>query len=253
MKTLSIESRKEFLDVFNAMLQKWQDITLSRTLDLYSSFSTLAPSLTVEDYPQRASSALTQSLLSLINSVSRLGLPHHALGKYHIPEGLLRGLSHKLSSIDETPGRQQRSWDLAFLQRLSKTFEVKVVANGNHVVSADLEVNSATISKHLMCHQSYETAPSSQTSDTYSESILGQLIRWQLFLGPLLGPHVSDSLTSTPKNASTKATSTCLLPFGVPSAQEDFTPVVEVVKPGPRFGTLLLGPGWRKTSVASKR
>ena len=70
------------------------------------------------------------------------------------------------------------------------------------------------------------------------------LLRTQVLLAPLLPLVVPDSLPPLHPNkaSSTKDTRTeSLLQFGVPVIEQTAQPVMDLAKPGPRFGSLLKG------------
>jgi len=67
------------------------------------------------------------------------------------------------------------------------------------------------------------------------------LLRTQILLAPLL-PPVASKIPTRPNKSSTKDTRTeSLLQFGVPAVEQTAQPVMDLAKPGPRFGSLLVG------------
>ena len=67
------------------------------------------------------------------------------------------------------------------------------------------------------------------------------LLRTQILLAPLL-PPVASKIPTRPNKSSTKDTRTeSLLQFGVPAVEQTARPVMDLAKPGPRFGSLLVG------------
>ncbi len=73
-------------------------------------------------------------------------------------------------------------------------------------------------------------------------AVIGQhLLRTQILLAPLL-PPVASKIPTRSNKSSTKDTRTeSLLQFGVPAVEQTAQPVMDLAKPGPRFGSLLVG------------
>ena len=86
------------------------------------------------------------------------------------------------------------------------------------------------------------SANSKERPDGDEEPLIEQHIqRTQILLAPLLPPIPPQSLMH-PNKSSTKDTRTeSLLLFGVPAVEQTAQPVMDLVKPGPRFGSLLVG------------
>jgi hypothetical protein len=83
----------------------------------------------------------------------------------------------------------------------------------------------------------------SSGSPTGSEDPLLEqhILRTQILLAPLLPPASSHPPTNPSKSSAKDTRTESLLLFGVPPAEQATQPVMDLVKPGPRFGSLLVG------------
>jgi conserved oligomeric Golgi complex subunit 1 len=95
---------------------------------------------------------------------------------------------------------------------------------------------------HLPPTLSQVSSNSSKERPDNEASVIEQhLLRTQILLAPLLPPVPLKRLTH-PNKSSTKDTRTeSLLLFGIPAVEQTAQPVMDLVKPGPRFGSLLVG------------
>ena len=93
-----------------------------------------------------------------------------------------------------------------------------------------------------------QTAQSSIVSEKFPNDdavlIEQHLLRTQVLLAPLLplSSQPPTHLTKSSTKPSTKDTRTeSLLQFGIPAVEQTAQPVMDLAKPGPRFGSLLVG------------
>ncbi|THH13587.1 hypothetical protein EW146_g6653 [Bondarzewia mesenterica] len=167
------------------------------------------------------SSSLMQALLSISASVRDLG-PSKELscGKSlaeatlkHFITSLLDGLHSQNVSI-------QLLWDLKFLRKLSELWgsEWREIAA-------------------LLDHEITRLSQSEIIGDHLDDSLSEDILRTQLLLAPLLPPPLPP--TDKPKNKDRKPSP--LLQFGIPVVEQQVQPPMDLVKPGPRFGQLLVG------------
>ena len=73
----------------------------------------------------RASTALTQALLVLLNAVERLPLPYPIVRRDNVAQQLVMEFVRRLKEVMESIGRPaswQAQWDLVFMQQLLRTF-----------------------------------------------------------------------------------------------------------------------------------
>ncbi|KAF8274142.1 hypothetical protein EI94DRAFT_1714815 [Lactarius quietus] len=82
---------------------------------------------------------------------------------------------------------------------------------------------------------------SSPTANNEDPLLEQHILRTQILLAPLLPPAPSQPPTNPSKSSAKDTRTESLLLFGVPPAEQATQPVMDLVKPGPRFGSLLVG------------
>ena len=205
--------------------------------------------------PSQPSWSLMQALLllaSYLHSVdtpsnpSRLQNPTIAvttLGRF------TTSLVKALATSHQTSGGQHDSrakvWDLRFLRWLLTLWS----KNWDGLSELDqliekLQVRSPRKTYDLDISLPQTTQPSSASQKPPHDDVAEKeqhLLRTQILLAPLL-PPVAPKTPAPPNKSSTKDTRTeSLLQFGVPAVEQTAQPVMNLAKPGPRFGSLLVG------------
>lgn len=154
-----------------------------------------------------------------------------------------------LATSHQTSGGQHdtraKVWDLRFLRWLLTLWS----KNWDGLSELDqliekLQVRSLPRTYDIDISLPHTTQPSSasQKSPHDDVAVIEQhLLRTQILLAPLL-PPLAAKMPAPPNKSSTKDTRTeSLLQFGVPAIEQTAQPVMDLAKPGPRFGSLLVG------------
>ncbi|KAF8323197.1 hypothetical protein DL93DRAFT_2223145 [Clavulina sp. PMI_390] len=212
--------RQSFLRVFEESISRWRTSTVTASIAEYARASVAYPA-EGNNVKLSASSGLAQALLFLVGAIQRLGLSSEELNAHHIPETLLESFNEGLRTAERGKlSESQAAWDRAFVQRLVATFHSLTQTNGH----------------------------SSETDRV--AAVEAQLIRWQVMLGPLVGPKAFERSKAT-SGGKSGGTTSLLLPLGAPPGQEEFAPALQFVKPGPRFAMLLVGKGGERSATGS--
>lgn len=119
----SKDAREHFLAIFQESLSRWRRNVLDSVVTEYRDL--LAPDAAENDLSKlRASPALAQCVLRMVDAVNRIGLSSMDLEAYQVAEHLLRAFLQRLLSLEWNGQRPlQASWDLAFTQHLVASFE----------------------------------------------------------------------------------------------------------------------------------
>jgi conserved oligomeric Golgi complex subunit 1 len=144
----------------------------------------------------------------------------------------------------EQRGRQASSFDMKFLRRLLTlwTSDWDGLSDLDELIK-QLEVGSLLNSIYDAGSAFTPILPqvNSKVRPDEASVIEQHVLRTQILLAPLLPPVLPKPLTH-PNKSSTKDTRTeSLLLFGIPAVEQTAQPVMDLVKPGPRFGSLLVG------------
>ena len=203
--------------------------------------------------PSQPSWSLMQALLSLasyLHSVdtpsnpSRLKSPNIVLTTLGL---FTTSLVEALATSHQASGGQRDSqakiWDLHFLRWLLTLW----TTNWHGLSELDqliekLQVCSPPRHVDISLPQTLQSSSPSERSPHDDVAVIEQhLRRTQILLAPLL-PPIAPKTPAPPNKSSTKDTRTeSLLQFGVPAAEQTAKPVMDLAKPGPRFGALLVG------------
>ncbi|RDX51056.1 hypothetical protein OH76DRAFT_1507349 [Lentinus brumalis] len=208
------------------LMERWQENTVTRVFDDYiggqvPSESTSQVSTGDSVAPRFPSPALLQALLSLSSEMQRLGVCLEDDRRQHRGGSTLRRFIAICVASEPSFSDLQFLWDLAFLQTLHECW-----GEHNSGVSQQLD---ACIARRR------QAPPQSDLINAARE----YLSRTQILLAGLLPSHHNASSHPAPLAKSEKPSS--LLPYGAPSIEQRFEPAVELVKPPPRFGLLLVG------------
>jgi conserved oligomeric Golgi complex subunit 1 len=83
---------------------------------------------------------------------------------------------------------------------------------------------------------------SKERPDNDEASLVEQhVLRTQILLAPLLPPVPLQPPTHSKKSSTKDMRTESLLLLGIPAVEQTAQPVMDLVKPGPRFGSLLVG------------
>jgi len=205
--------------------------------------------------PSQPSWSLMQALLllaSYLHSVdtpsnpSRLQNPTIAvttLGSFTTSLVEALATNHQTSAGQHDP--RAKVWDLRFLRWLLTLWS----KNWDGLSELDqliekLQVRSPpeTSDIDVSLPQTTQASSASQKPPHDDAAVIEQhLLRAQILLAPLL-PPLTPKVPAPPNKSSTKDTRTeSLLQFGVPAIEQTAQPVMDLAKPGPRFGSLLVG------------
>ncbi|KAA1467989.1 hypothetical protein DENSPDRAFT_927011 [Dentipellis sp. KUC8613] len=213
-------------------LDRWQKAVIKRVVAKYMD-SVIATSKRSRAHSSNAptslpppSTAVIQALLSLSHSLQNLGMMNEPLGRTDLVDSCLR---HLVSTVLDAVTAKQMDFqgtaplaicsDLKFLRKLAELWgtEWTKLSASLDAKAAQLYADSTTSSNHTL-------------DDTPWDDVL----RTQLLLAPLLPPNI-------PKKAGKDGKLSTLLPLGTPVVEQKVQPAMELVKPAPRFGLLLVG------------
>ncbi|KAI0278117.1 hypothetical protein BGY98DRAFT_1089631 [Russula aff. rugulosa BPL654] len=189
--------------------------------------------------PRQPSWCLMQALLSLSSYVQSVEAPSNP-SRLQNPNIAMMTLGHFTTSLVDVLAKAQQAsreqldlraqiCDLRFLRRLMTLW----TADWDSLSELDRLIENL---------QSSSVSKSQPNNDV--ALIEQHLLRTQVLLAPLLPLVVPVSLPPLHPNkaSSTKDTRTeSLLQFGVPVIEQTAQPVMDLAKPGPRFGSLLKG------------
>ncbi|OBZ79452.1 hypothetical protein A0H81_01207 [Grifola frondosa] len=220
-------------------IERWQEYTISKVIKesrllphVHSGATNMRePDAAILSHP---SSALMQALLSLSTSLQQLGISLNILRQQRLAVNTLRrfvmqwldyvGMENTLLQSSQT----QLYWDLLFLRKLAILWGTEFA---KIVQRIDGSISSAQ--EKLLAHG--VTAIQLDLDNPTQQ----YLSRTQVLLAPLLPPPAMPTPTSPVKGKPEKPAS--LLYHGVPVVDQQFESAVELVKPSPRFGLLLVG------------
>ncbi|KAI0654239.1 hypothetical protein C8Q70DRAFT_1087860 [Cubamyces menziesii] len=202
------------------LVQRWQEETISRVFQKHLGDRQLFRVLPIGNVniPARPSAELTDALLSLSSEIQSIGVSlDDDIRQTQVYPTLQRFVHTFLDAVAENcPPSTQCLWDLSFLRQLAASWEP--------TARALLEQIDATVTK-------LRDMPSQTDLDASAQEYLAKT---QVLLAALL--------PSRPTHATAKADKTSsLLLFGSPAAEQGFEPALQLVKPPPRFGLLLVG------------
>ncbi|KAL6310178.1 hypothetical protein BKA93DRAFT_814474 [Sparassis latifolia] len=226
--------------LYDRIIEKWREHTIRKIikdngavrvdLSAFQLSFIYAPATANTSSPIRPSSGLMQSLLLLSTSTQQLGMSIHSARQQPLVEVTLRRYINRLHDHigcnESTVLREnmQDLWDLAFLRRVACMW-----GDGEWLkVVQQLDARMVQLRSKLIEHGA------SETQLEFDGALSEYLSRTQTLIHPLLPPSPSPSV---------KSKSTSLLRHGQPAVEQHVQPVLELVKPSPRFGLLLVGGG----------
>ncbi|KAL4241838.1 Conserved oligomeric Golgi complex subunit 1 [Abortiporus biennis] len=224
--TNSLEAfRSKMRSLNQHAVQQWQHHAVSDAMRSYwPAGKSISPPVRLPEkgvQKPHPSSNLVNTLLALSASLQQLSLPPTEAKRREWVIPLLddyayRYLKHLHADVSSN---EQTAWDLMFIGVLLDSW-------GKGKSPTRLKIDEA-ISRSLSEAKSDEDG---------MKAILECLSRTQVLLASLLPSLPSSSI---PKTKTERPSS--LLHFGSPSIGSQFEPVVDMVKPSPRFGLLLVG------------
>jgi hypothetical protein len=137
---------------------------------------------------------------------------------------------------------KQTSWDLKFLRRLLAlwTSDWDGLSKLDKLIEQIQVCGPPDYDKDI-CSPPFQSQSSSSTTNGDDSLLEQHILRTQILLAPLLPPAPSQPPTNPSKSSAKDTRTESLLLFGVPPAEQATQPVMDLVKPGPRFGSLLVG------------
>ncbi|KAI0257190.1 hypothetical protein BJV78DRAFT_1277757 [Lactifluus subvellereus] len=216
-------------------VNQWRGFVVSAVLANYQKTSWHARGH--GDSSNQPSWSLMQALLSLssyVHPIDALSNPARSQNRSiaeitlrHFTVSLIDALASGQTSEKEQRGPQANVFDMKFLRRLLTLW------------TSDWD-GLSELDQFIEQLQSSSTNSKERPDD--EESLIEQhILRTQILLAPLL-PPIPPQPPTHPNKSSTKDTRTeSLLLFGVPAVGQTAQPVMDLVKPGPRFGSLLVG------------
>jgi hypothetical protein len=187
------------------------------------------------------STAIMQALLSLRGSLDDLGMPSPALAERGIVQQLMNGFVKDLlrqSSEASSPPPLSFVLDVLYLRRLLSTLAAETTMIDDACPRVSWQRCRVFVASNPVLFVQLAASAPSDFLENANKAIDLHIPRVQVLLGPLLG--ASTPVPSKDKNSSRTSASTLLLPYGAPPTEQDFQPVMRVVKPCPRFVPLLL-------------
>ncbi|KAI0296258.1 hypothetical protein BC826DRAFT_1103987 [Russula brevipes] len=214
-------------------VNQWRVFVVTAVLADYQKTSRHARSRT--DSP---SSPLMQALLSLSSYIQSVDTPSNVarlknaniamttLG--HFTTSLVDALTTAHAVSGEQSHLQAKVWDLRFLRRLMTLWR----KDWDGLSELDQLIEKL---------QSFDVSENRPKDDAALVLIEQHLLRTQILLAPLLPPTASQPPTHPNKSSAKDTRTESLLQFGVPAVEQTAQPVMDLAKPGPRFGSLLVG------------
>ncbi|KAG8732708.1 hypothetical protein FRC11_011427 [Ceratobasidium sp. 423] len=162
------------------------------------------------------------ALMALTSSINSLGMTLDELRDKKISIKLLSAFESLLvAGIPVEHAPNQVIWDLMFLKETQRVQRDQ----DQDVASLDDESSAGIIDSHFRKH-------SEEDQQKVNTSICDQLARLQLLLSILLDVRAPST---QPKQSRAQ---NMFLPLGVPPAETDFRPALDLIKPCTRFGML---------------
>ncbi|KAI0045223.1 hypothetical protein FA95DRAFT_1495802 [Auriscalpium vulgare] len=218
-------------ELYELGMERWRKLTIASIVDRYREIQidiTLGSGTHVDGpAPAHPSSSLMEALLAVSNSVQTVATSTR-IRPWSLAELVLRDfISSLLDELDDTTVDSERQrasllWDVKLLHELAGLWGPEWSK-----VSSRLKATAAQFGQ--------ETNGSANHSPNHS-GVSAFLTRTQVLLAPILPPTPPTSLPEK-KDARPEG----LLHLGAPVVDSQVQPAMELVKPGPRFGLLLVG------------
>ncbi|KAH9968614.1 hypothetical protein BC827DRAFT_1257663 [Russula dissimulans] len=213
LHAIGIDFHRDILTLREQAVKQWREFVVAAVVADYQKNSRQAQSH--NDTLLSLSSYLHS--IDAPSSPARLQNPNIAVTTLeHFTASLVNAFATDRQDSGEQRDRRAKIWDLRFLRQLLTLW------------STDWDGLSELdqLIEELQSFNGSEKRPNDDAT-----LIEQHLLRTQILLAPLLPPVVSHPLTH----------SNNLLHFGVPAVQQTAQPVMDLAKPGPRFGSLLVG------------
>ncbi|KAF8167632.1 hypothetical protein B0H34DRAFT_24536 [Crassisporium funariophilum] len=191
-------------------VRKWREKIVARiSKENYLGLRKQSSSIPVPNGP---SPQLLKSLLSVCDSIQRLGVLHPSVKQNAIVQDTLRSLFTCWSKEGWEKDNEQDLHDIAFLRKLADLYG-PAWSDISALLADQLKANSSGV------------ADLEQLQNIASE----YLARVQTLFSVLL------------PNSSSRSLEPQLLQFGLPSMGQSYHSAIDLAKPSPRFGMLLIG------------
>ncbi|KAG8709558.1 hypothetical protein FRC08_018265 [Ceratobasidium sp. 394] len=225
---VTTDATSRLKSVHQESLRTWCDWSAESALRLYQPALEASPSADVNiSLILRPSNHLMSALRSLMISIDSLGLTLEQLRAEQVTWRLLAAFKDLLAAgLPVEHAADQVVWDLMFVREMQR-------ATRRETGSEEAEQRDTSddiINSHL------QKTPE-ETQKLVATSVKNQLYRSQLLFSTLLDAGVAQAAKQTQSR-----TQSIFLPLGVPPAETDFRPALELVKPGQRFGMLPIAP-----------
>ncbi|TFK36962.1 hypothetical protein BDQ12DRAFT_608918 [Crucibulum laeve] len=207
------------------IIDRWREYTVSSIIRNYGLLQPSHATLRAGPSPN-----LIEALLSLSAAVQQLGITRNPTKRTDVMQAALREFAYKWISKDWTPGGDEGLQDLAFLHAL-----VSLQGPGWADISQGLQGKL----KEIIGPPIHPFNPRSNTFvnlDKLQRNASDCIPRMQTLLAPLLPPMKRPELS--PDTGDKLAG---LLQYGIPSSDQQFHSAIDLAKPSPRFGLLLVG------------
>ncbi|CAA7265909.1 unnamed protein product [Cyclocybe aegerita] len=199
--------RREVASLNNTALQKWREVITSRIVNENKPSIQKYSSLVIGSSPD-----LLQSLLSIADEIRHVGVVFDSNRQSVIVQETLRSFVKLWAKESSKVANEQNIFDLAFLRNISGIY-----GQSWEEVSEILDTGLKTLTPGSGKRAEIETAASEY------------LLRMQTMLSSLLPAPPALSFDAP------------LLQFGNPPINQNYHNALELAKPSPRFGMLLVG------------
>ncbi|OCH94676.1 hypothetical protein OBBRIDRAFT_74206 [Obba rivulosa] len=224
-----VDFKERMKTLHQQVLDRWQDHTASRVVkhSWQDTVSGHTQEYTKFATTPRPSSALMHALFTMCASIQQLGISSQIERQRRIAEGCFRCfLTRALQELRARSGDVQTYWDLLFLRQLVRIW-------GDDAT----DINPPSLDKDIEHSREHLDARKIDSSALDCEgSIADYLSRTQVLLAPLLPPSVYSLAASVPPGKVEKLPA--LLHHGQPVVEQNFLPVMDLMKPPQRFGML---------------
>ncbi|KAH9486511.1 Conserved oligomeric Golgi complex subunit 1 [Psilocybe cubensis] len=208
--TSAQDFKKSMTTINEIVVQKWREITIGRILELWRPSIQKRPS----QISAGPSTHVFKALLSICESVRQLGVFRDPTQQNFVAQDILRSFIRLWLEEGHRPNGEKNAHDIAFLQKLSNLYG-DPWADISELLEKELE----------HCVRNVDELTRGDILKAASE----YLARSQTLLSVIIPPP------------STPAFETPFLQVGVPSIGQIQQSAIDLAKPSPRFGLLLVG------------
>ncbi|KAI0068134.1 hypothetical protein BV25DRAFT_1793601 [Artomyces pyxidatus] len=227
------DSQGRIRRLHDVAIDRWRKTTVTSIVRRYREACIAGSRANHPPVSTQPSPALIQALVSLSDAVQTVGTATQ-LRRLRLADHTLKHFMHAFLDILGNPDVVELQlpsipWDLKLLRKLADLWGPEWV----EIIALFDERLKSLIPEQPLSNGSTETP-----DDT--DRILSDFVsRSQILFAPLLPP--SPPPTQSIKPTQKDRRSDGLLLFGMPAVEQQVQPAMELVKPGPRFGLLLVG------------